>query len=103
MTTPGARSAPACDSPTQADPVRRNRGAWREEGQEGSNPFPSTHAMSQDTGMTVKSHLGPGSFWLRAGWVSGGLVVAGGVDGEFAEELSGGGVDDADAQTDGVW
>jgi hypothetical protein len=29
---------------------------------------------------------------------AGGLVVAGGVDGEFADELAGGGVDDADLQ-----
>ena len=28
--------------------------------------------------------------------MSGGLVVAAGVDGEFAEEFAGGGVDDAD-------
>jgi len=31
-------------------------------------------------------------------WCSGGLVVAGGVDGEFAEEFAGGGVDDADVE-----
>jgi hypothetical protein len=34
----------------------------------------------------------------RAGGFAGGLVVAGGVDGELAEEFAGGGVDDADVQ-----
>src|SRR5258706_15489138 len=33
-----------------------------------------------------------------AGWLSGGLVVLGGVEGEVAEEFAGGGVDDADVQ-----
>ncbi|GAA4748845.1 hypothetical protein GCM10023328_34170 [Modestobacter marinus] len=33
-----------------------------------------------------------------SGWSAGGLVVAGGVEGEFAEEFAGGGVDDADVQ-----
>ena len=33
-----------------------------------------------------------------AGWSAGGLVVAGGVEDEFAEEFAGGGVDDADVQ-----
>jgi len=38
---------------------------------------------------------------LWAGWAfgfAGGLVVAGGVDGELAEEFAGRGVDDADVQ-----
>jgi len=42
--------------------------------------------------------LGPGCLLFGAGWSAGGLVVPGGVDGEFAEELAGGGVDDADVQ-----
>ena len=33
-----------------------------------------------------------------AGWPAEGLVVAGGVDDEFADELAGGGVDDPDVQ-----
>ena len=43
--------------------------------------------------------------WVRAfvvsggaGWAAGGLVVAGGVEGELAEEFAGGGVDDADVE-----
>ena len=36
-----------------------------------------------------------GVFWGGSGWSAGGLVVLGGVEGEFAEEFSGGGVDDA--------
>ena len=35
---------------------------------------------------------------MWAGWAAGGLVVAAGVDGQFAEEFAGGGVDDADVQ-----
>ena len=31
---------------------------------------------------------------MRAGWAASGLIVAAGVDGQFAEELSGGGVDE---------
>src|SRR3954469_1487730 len=56
--------------------------------------------MSQDIA-DARTH---GS-WVRAsvicgwfGWPAGGLVVAGGVDGQLAEELAGGGVDDADVQ-----
>jgi hypothetical protein len=33
-----------------------------------------------------------------SGWAANGLVVAGGVEGEFAEEFAGSGVDDADVQ-----
>ena len=35
---------------------------------------------------------------MRAGWAAGGLVVLGGVDGQFAEEFTGGSVDDADVE-----
>ena len=35
---------------------------------------------------------------MWAGWSAGGLVVARGVDEEFAEEFAGGGVDDADVE-----
>ena len=35
---------------------------------------------------------------MWAGWAAGGLVVAAGVDGQFAEEFAGGGVDDADVE-----
>ena len=40
---------------------------------------------------------------MWSGWAfgcTGGLVVAGGIDGEFAEEFAGGGVDDADDADD---
>ena len=33
-----------------------------------------------------------------AWWAAGGLVVAGGVQGELAEDLAGGGVDDGDVE-----
>jgi hypothetical protein len=39
-----------------------------------------------------------GRSWWGAGWAAGGLVGAGGVEGELAEEFAGGGVDDADVQ-----
>jgi hypothetical protein len=45
--------------------------------------------------------LGVGVFGFPgwgAGWSAGGLVVAGGVEGEVAEEFAGGGVDDADVE-----
>ena len=38
---------------------------------------------------------------MWAGWSSGGLVVVGGVDGQFAEEFAGGGVDDVERRLDG--
>ena len=41
---------------------------------------------------------GSGSFWLGAGWAAEWLVVAGRVDGQFADEVAGGGVDDPDVQ-----
>lgn len=39
-------------------------------------------------------------FWFSgwSGWSAGGLVVAGGVEGEVAENFAGGGVDDADVE-----
>src|SRR5687768_18364279 len=56
--------------------------------------------MSQDIGIarTHDSWVRASAFRGGSGWSSGGLVVAGGVDGELAEELAGGGVDDADVQ-----
>ena len=58
----------------------------------------------QDIGMTPNLQLGFGVFpsagcsgW-GAGWPAGGLVAAGGVEGQFAQEFAGGGVDDADVQ-----
>jgi hypothetical protein len=52
--------------------------------------------MSQDIGMTPNPRSGFGvcSFAGR----SGGLVVPAGIEGQLAEELAGGGVDDADVQ-----
>jgi hypothetical protein len=51
--------------------------------------------------------LGFGLLWF-SGWLASGLVVAGGVEGEVAEEFAGGGVDDADVgvgdeEDDGGW
>jgi hypothetical protein len=54
--------------------------------------------------MTPNPHQGSGSSGFAgcsgrgSGWAAGGLVVAIGVEGEFAEEFPGGGVDDADVQ-----
>jgi len=56
--------------------------------------------MSQDIGMTPNPRARFGVLWL-AGWPArscGGLVAAGGVEVQFAQELAGGGVDDADVQ-----
>src|SRR4051794_10569295 len=56
--------------------------------------------MSQDIA-DARTHgcgFGRSSFPGGSGWSAGGLVVAGGVDGEFAQEFTGGGVDDADVQ-----
>jgi hypothetical protein len=36
--------------------------------------------------------------FFRAGWAAGGLVVPSRVEGEFAQEFAGGGVEDADVQ-----
>ncbi|HEX7267554.1 MAG TPA: hypothetical protein VF256_09030, partial [Streptosporangiaceae bacterium] len=36
--------------------------------------------------------------WPAGGWPAGGLVVAGGVEGELAEEFAGGGGNDPDVQ-----
>src|ERR1700757_881641 len=63
--------------------------------------------MSQDIEDTPnpRSGFGVSGFAGRSGcagrgswWLAGGLVDAGGVEGELAEEFSGGGVDDADFQ-----
>ena len=65
----------------------------------GSNPAGAHHVMSQDIGTARTYDCGFGSFfaWLGPGG-AGGLVVAGGVEGELAEEFAGGGVDDADVE-----
>ena len=63
--------------------------------------------MSQDIGMTPNPQLGfgvsfcagwAGCLFRGSGWAAGGLVAAGGVEFEFAEQFAGGGVDDADVQ-----
>jgi hypothetical protein len=54
--------------------------------------------MSQDIEDTANLHRVRGVFLWPAWWAAGGLVVAVGVEDEFAEELAGGGVDDADVQ-----
>jgi len=69
----------------------------------GSNPAPATNVMSQDIGDS-RTHVS----WVRllsfrggAGGSlggSGGLVVAVGVEDQFAEDLAGGGVDDGDVE-----
>ncbi len=54
--------------------------------------------------MTANPRQGRGVFPLPSrsgwgsGWPAGGLVVAGGVEGQIAEQFAGGGVDDADVQ-----
>lgn len=54
--------------------------------------------MSRDIGNGPNLWFGP--FWCCGGCFgcSGGLVVAGGVEGESAQQLAGGGVDDADVE-----
>jgi hypothetical protein len=42
--------------------------------------------------------FGPFGFWCWSWGSAGGLVVAGGVEGEGAEDLAAGGVDDADVE-----
>ena len=60
--------------------------------------------MSQDIEDTPNPRSGFGVFALAgcsfrgSGWPAGGLVVAGGVEGEVAEQFAGGGVDDADVE-----
>ena len=56
--------------------------------------------MSQHIGMTPNPRLSGFGSWFSGGsfGCAGGLVVAGGVDDEFAEEFAGGGVDDANVQ-----
>src|SRR4051812_10451101 len=56
--------------------------------------------MSQDIGIAPTYDRRFGLFLLRgwSGWSAGGLVVVSGVDGQFAEEFAGGGVDDADVE-----
>jgi hypothetical protein len=56
--------------------------------------------------MTPNPHQGSGSlviqgWFLGAAWFAGGLVVAGGVEGELAQQFAGGGVDDPDVQVAG--
>ena len=53
--------------------------------------------MSHDIEDTLNPYRVRG-VWLGAGWAAQWLVVAGRVDGEFADEFVGGGVDDADVQ-----
>ena len=60
--------------------------------------------MSQDIEDTPDPRSGFGVLLFAgcssrgSGWAAGGLVVAGGVEGEFAEEFACGGVDDADVE-----
>jgi hypothetical protein len=54
--------------------------------------------MSQDIEDTANLHVVHGVFLWPARCLAGGLVVAVGVEGELAQELAGGGVDDADVQ-----
>lgn len=57
----------------------------------GSNPTATAIVISQEIGN------GP-DLWVRPVSALLGLVVAGGVEGELAQEFAGGGVDDADLQ-----
>ena len=57
--------------------------------------------MSQDIGNPC-THIFVGSgvspFGCGSSWSAGGLVAGGGVEDELAEEFSGGGIDDSDAE-----
>jgi hypothetical protein len=54
--------------------------------------------MSQDIEDSANLHVFRGVFLWPARCLAAGLVVAVGVEGELAQELAGGGVDDADVQ-----
>jgi hypothetical protein len=54
--------------------------------------------MSQDIEDTANLRRVRGVFLLPAGWAAGGLVVPVGVEDQFAEELAGVSIDDADLQ-----
>lgn len=56
--------------------------------------------ISREIGKIPDLQSGSGIFGFScwAGWSAGGLVVAAGVEGEGAEDLAGGGIDDADVE-----
>src|ERR1017187_5301434 len=57
---------------------------WEQEAA-GSNPAIPTGVMSQDIEDTVNLRWVHGDLLFGAGWLSGGLVIPGGVEGQFAE------------------
>ena len=74
-------------------------------GGQGSNPLSSTLVISRDrndpeptSGFGVLGRRGRGGSGRGSWRAAGGLVVAGGIEGEVAEEFVGGGVDDPDVQ-----
>jgi hypothetical protein len=75
------------------EPLRSHRGG------QGFKSSQLRGVISQEIGMTLNPDGGSGSLVFSgvAGF-AGGLVVAVGVDGEFAKEFAGGGVDDADVE-----
>jgi len=55
--------------------------------------------ISRDMRIALNPQRGSGLFRLgAASWLAGGLVVAGGVENEFAQQFPGGGVEDADVK-----
>src|SRR5690348_4794438 len=63
-------------------------------------PSPAPCDLSRDRGHREPT-LGSRCSSFGAGWASGRLVVAGGVEFEGAQQFSGGGVDDADVAVGG--
>src|SRR6202020_2605364 len=58
----------------------------------------SGHRNDLEPTTGVRGFVSAGCSGRGAGWPAGGLVVAGGVEVQFAEEFASGGVDDADVQ-----
>ncbi len=71
--------------------------AWGSSGRRFKSCHPD-HVISQEIGNGLNLWFGPFCFGFGAFGFAGGLVVAGWVEGELAEEFSGVGGDDADVE-----